>query len=524
MSALIMIMVLTLVTVIIVEVGNRVRLPWPALMVLVGLAIAWVPGSHLGLPSNLVLPLLLPPLLYTAAERTSWQMFRRKWRSIVYFAMGLTLVTAFVVTGVSWLIYPGIGLPAALILGAAVAPPDPVAVEAVSRTMPFPRRILAVLQTEGLFNDAVALVLFEVALAALTTGHDISPRELLGDFLVGMVLATVVAFGLASVIRWIVRESESAAASAAATIVLPYAAYLAADAMNASGVLAVVIATLEYRRTESPDDVEERLVRSSFWEVAELILTGLAFGLIGEGFQNVLHDYGRAVWPMVWQGTFVAVTLLVTRAGYLFALMTWNKRKRALAAPKSAREVLIMTWGGMRGLLTLALVVSLPATIGLHDDYFPWRAKIIVASCMVLVVTLLFAGLTLPFVMRRVGLDSEGDQEHRQELELVKLAGHRAHLAVTQMPELPEAVIERIDSIVEQMESGLLDRSVQQTLDADLAARHAHRALLYDVHIVALGAAREAIIEARNSSPIDPFIVDRVLSRVDRQSSLYRRH
>ena len=182
MSALIMIMVLTLVTVIIVEVGNRVRLPWPALMVLVGLAIAWVPGSHLGLPSNLVLPLLLPPLLYTAAERTSWQMFRRKWRSIVYFAMGLTLVTAFVVTGVSWLIYPGIGLPAALILGAAVAPPDPVAVEAVSRTMPFPRRILAVLQTEGLFNDAVALVLFEVALAALTTGHDISPRELLGDF------------------------------------------------------------------------------------------------------------------------------------------------------------------------------------------------------------------------------------------------------------------------------------------------------------------------------------------------------
>ena len=127
MSALIMIMVLTLVTVIIVEVGNRVRLPWPALMVLVGLAIAWVPGSHLGLPSNLVLPLLLPPLLYTAAERTSWQMFRRKWRSIVYFAMGLTLVTAFVVTGVSWLIYPGIGLPAALILGGAVAPPVPVA-------------------------------------------------------------------------------------------------------------------------------------------------------------------------------------------------------------------------------------------------------------------------------------------------------------------------------------------------------------------------------------------------------------
>ena len=269
-AALITIMVLTLLTVIVVEIGNRIRLPWPALMVLVAMAMAWIPGSHLDLHPDLVLPLLLPPLLFTAAERTSWQLFRRKWRSVVVFAIALTVVTITVVAGVSWLIYPGIGLPAALILGATVAPPDPVAVEAVSKSLPFPRRILSVLQTEGLFNDAVALVVFEVALTALETGDHISARGLLGDFLVGMVLAVVIGFAYAFVIRYIVRISDSAIASAAATIVLPYAAFLTAHLIHASGVLAVVVAALEYRRTESPDDVEERLVRSSFWEVAEL--------------------------------------------------------------------------------------------------------------------------------------------------------------------------------------------------------------------------------------------------------------
>lgn len=524
MSALIMIMVLTLVTVLVVEIGNRVHLPWPALMVLVALAIAWVPGSHLDLPSDLVLPLLLPPLLFTAAERTSWQLFRRKWRSIVVFATALTIVTIAFVAGVSWFIYPGIGLPAALILGATVAPPDPVAVEAVSKSLPMPRRILSVLQTEGLFNDAVALVVFEVALAALMTGDEISPRGLLGDFLVGMVLAVITGFVIAFVIRHIVRISDSAIASAAATIVLPYAAFLAADAMHASGVLAVVVAALEYRRTESPDDVEERLVRSSFWEVTELILTGLAFGLIGEGFQNVMHDYGQAVWPMVWQGLAVAVTVVVVRAAYLVVLKQWNTRHGSMSAPRSGREVLVMTWGGMRGLITLALAVALPATVGPEGEYFEWRAKIIVAACMVLVVTLLLAGLTMPLLMHRVGLDTEGDAERRQEHDLAKIAGESAYQAMLGIHDLPEAVAERIEMMREQLESELMDRTVQDTIDEDLVTRHANRKIIRQVQAAALAAAREAIVEARNTPGVDPVVVDQVLLRLDMQSALYRRH
>lgn len=523
MTTLVMIMVLTFVTILVVEFGNRVKLPWPALMVVVGLAIAWVPGSHLNIPSDLVLPMLLPPLLFSAAERTSWQMFRQKWRSILVFAVALTVVTVAAVASVSWILYPAIGLPAALILGATVSPPDPVAVESVSKSLPIPRRILSTLQTEGLFNDAVALVIFEVALSALVTGDSINVRAVLGDFLVGMILAVIVGFALAFVVRNVVKLSDSAVASAAATLVLPYAAYLVADELHASGVLAVVVAALEYRRTESADDVEERLVRTSFWEVAELILTGIAFGVIGEGLQGVMDDYGAAVWPMVWRGLGIALTVMVVRVLYLLILRYWVRRSKQLAAPRNLREVVVMSWGGMRGLITLALAASLPATIDSSGTYFAHRADIVVAASMVLVVTLLFCGLTFPFVMRNVGLKDEAALERRQEEELVRAAGKQAFLAVSAIDDLPDAVSERMDTLIEQIESGLLERSVQEDIDEDIATRRANREAVNQVYMVAMSSARESIVAARNRAGVDPVIVDRILQRLDMQTALLKK-
>lgn len=524
MSTLVGIMVLTLVTILVVEFGNRVNAPWPALMVLVGVGIAWIPGQHLNVPNDLVLPLLLPPLLYTAAERTSWRMFRMRWRTIVIFAVGLTIFTTAMVSGTAWLLYAGMGLPAALVLGAMVSPPDPVAVEAVSKTVPLPRRILSTLQTEGLFNDAVALVIFEVALAALESGEEIQPRELLSDFLVGLVLAVIVGLVLATGVRLIVRLSDNAIASAAATVVLPYGAYLIADSIEASGVLAVVVAALEYRRTESPDDVEERLVRASFWEVAELILTGLAFGLIGEGFQDVLSEYGSQVWRMIGKGLIIALVVVVVRLVYLVVLTRVNRmRGTPIMAPRTWKEAIVMTWGGMRGLITLALAVSLPRFIGPGDEYFSERAQLIVASCMVLVVTLLIAGLTMPWLLRVLNVGSEAEVERKQERELAHGAARRAFDAIHEMEDLPDPVVERIDAVVEQLESGLLERTVVEDIDEDINTRRTNRAILYQVQKTALAAARESLIEARNQTGADPVVVDRVLQRLDLQTSLMRK-
>lgn len=524
MSSFVMILALLLVTVVVCEIGNRIKLPWPALMVLVGVGIAWIPGGHMNIPRDMVLPLLLPPLLYTAAERTSWQMFRNKWRSMVVFAFALTVVTTATVTGAAWLLYPGIGLPSALLLGAMVAPPDPIAVEAVSKDVPLPRRILSTLQTEGLFNDAVALVIFEVALEALLHDSEITPRLFLNDFLVGLVLAVVVGFLTATIIRWIVRLSDSAIASAAATLVLPYGAYLLADLIGASGVLAVVVAALEYRRTESPDDVQERLVRTSFWEVAELAISGIAFGLIGEGFQDVIKLHGAAVWPMVWKGLGIAIVVVATRFIYLAILIRVNRSNHfQLAAPRNWRDAVIMTWGGMRGLITLALAVSLPSIIGHDHHYFDYRSQIVVAACMVLVVTLLLAGLTMPLLMRRIKIADEGQDEVRMERELVHAATKEALVALHGLTDIPEPITARYEALIEQIESELLERSVAADLDEEISTRRQHRAAYLSAQQVALGAARESIVGARNRPGVDPVVVDRILQRLDLRSSVLRR-
>ncbi len=168
MEVLLLLVGLMLGAVLLVGVGDRLRLPWPALMVLLGAAVAVVPGlpDGIDLDPDLILPLFLPPLLYATAQRTSWSVFRARWRSILLLAVALVLATVAAVAGTAYLLVPGIGLTAAVALGAMVAPPDPVAVEAVAGPVRIPRRLLSVLQAEGLFNDATALVVFQAAVLA----------------------------------------------------------------------------------------------------------------------------------------------------------------------------------------------------------------------------------------------------------------------------------------------------------------------------------------------------------------------
>ena len=161
MEFLMLLICLLFGTVLAAGVGERIRLPYPVLMLIFSALIAFlpiIPEVHIN--PELILPLFLPPLLYAAAQRSSWSVFRLRWRSLVLLAVALVAVTVAVVAGVSWAMIPALGLPAAIALGAIVAPPDPVAVEAVAGKVKMPRRLITVLQTEGLFNDAIAIVIF----------------------------------------------------------------------------------------------------------------------------------------------------------------------------------------------------------------------------------------------------------------------------------------------------------------------------------------------------------------------------
>ena len=268
-ETLVLVVGLMLAAVLLVGVGDRLRLPWPALMLLLGVGVAFAPGlpDRFDLAPELILPLFLPPLLFAAAQRTSWALFRARWRSIAFLAVALVVATVAAVAGTAAVLVPGIGISAAIALGAMVAPPDPVAVEAVAGPVRMPRRLLSVLQSEGLFNDATALVVFQTAVLATVSGGAVSAPTLVLRFVLGVVGAVAIGVGVAFVARWITARVTDTTGRSALTLVLPFAVYVAADEVGASGVVAVVVLALQLRAASGEDEAAERLVQRSFWDV-----------------------------------------------------------------------------------------------------------------------------------------------------------------------------------------------------------------------------------------------------------------
>ena len=195
-------------------------------------------------------------------------------------AVALVVVSTAVVAGAAWLMIPSIGIPAAIALGAMVAPPDPVAVESVAGRVHMPRRLTTVLQSEGLFNDAAAIVDLPGRRRGRGRRHRDRPDVVL-QFVLGAALAVAVGILMGWLTRLITRWSRSMVARSAVTLVVPFAAYILAEEVHASGVIAVVVTALEIKRHSRPQDAAERVTRTAFWDVVELLVTGLAFGLVG---------------------------------------------------------------------------------------------------------------------------------------------------------------------------------------------------------------------------------------------------
>ncbi|MET0188900.1 MAG: cation:proton antiporter, partial [Pseudonocardia sediminis] len=234
MQILLLVVGLMLAAVLLVGVGDRLLLPWPALMVVLGVLVALVPGlpDAFTLEPDLILPLFLPPLLFATAQRTSWAVFRARWRSIALLAVALVVVTVAAVAGTAMFLIPGIALTAAVALGAMVAPPDPVAVEAVAGTVRIPRRLLSVLQSEGLFNDATALVVFQAAVLATVSRDELSPAGLGLRFVAGALGAVLIGLAVAGLAQSVLARLTDTTGRSALTLVLPFATYLAADELG----------------------------------------------------------------------------------------------------------------------------------------------------------------------------------------------------------------------------------------------------------------------------------------------------
>lgn len=522
MTTLLMVIGFGAATSVVVGLGQRLKLPWPALMVLIGIAGAFIPSfAEVHIDPELILPLFLPPLLFAAAQKTSWALFAIRWRTILGMAVALVGVTVAVVTGSAMMLVPGITIAAAVALGAMLAPPDPVAVDAVAGTVKIPRRILSTLQSEGLFNDAASLVIFQTAMVAALAGTDVEFGQLAVSFIVSAIIAITVGFVVVAVAWWVMEKIDHTIARSALMLVLPFGVYLIAEHFHASGVIAVVVAALEVRRRDVEGNSAERVTQSSTWQVLEMLITGIAFGLIGLDLRQVAEAENGNLGPEILVGLIIAAVVILVRFLWLaMGIFLERRRDEPDAAPLNIKDAILMTWGGMRGLATIALALSIPATTAAGDP-FPGRSQILVAAAVILLVTLVLAGLTFPTIVKGLGIDDEADKEDEQT-RAIAMRAYKAALKEIKDEDLPEEVSEAMRVKFKQLYARLSGTSDDQMSSESVTNFKAHREQLLMLQKKAMGSARAEVLQARKERGTDPEIADKVLRRFDLQSVLLK--
>ncbi|MER5192703.1 Na+/H+ antiporter [Streptomyces sp. NPDC002755] len=526
MDQLALLFVLLLGAVVSVPVGDRFGLPAPVLMTLLGIVLAvldFVPNVEI--PPDLILPLLLPPLLYAAVRRTSWRQFAANVRPIFLLAVALVFVTTVCVAAVAHTIVPGLPIAAAVALGALVAPPDPVAATAVAGQLGLPRRLVSILEGEGLFNDVTAIVLYHVAIAAAVSGS-FSPWQAGLDLVLSAVVAVAVGVALGWGANRLLDVLGDTTLQIGLTLLVPYASYVLAEEFHGSGVLAVLTTALflaEY--ATDPDDVLTRLAGHTFWDIIDTLVTGVAFGLIGLELHNAIRTAsGRWGEMLGWAAVIVAVVVVVRLLWLLPA--TWltqrlHARQDHLEdIPTNWRETLVMWWSGMRGVASVALALAVPLETD-GGGPFPDRDEIIFIAFGVIMATLVLQGLTLPWLVKRLGVQSDTDREKEFEKELAVRAAKAAKRRLREI----EAEENLPEELSEQMLRRAFDIGLRISPDVgederreghDQRVRRLKRVRRIQAEM--LSAARHEVVAARSEPGSDPEIVDRVLRHLDVRS------
>jgi CPA1 family monovalent cation:H+ antiporter len=474
--------------------ARRLALPYAVVLVVGGMVLALVPGlPRIALPPELALAFFLPPLLQGSAFRTDWRGFRTNLRPILLLAVGCVLFTALCVAAVAKWLVPEMPWAAAIALGAIVAPPDAVAAAAVLQRLRLPRRIVTVLEGESLINDASALILYRVAVAAVAVGA-VSFGEALLQFLLVGLGGGLVGFALGRLAVWLIARLEDPLLETALSFLVCYASYLGAEALNVSGVIAVVVTGLvlgqaQYRAF-SP---ETRVFARAVWAFLEFVLNSLVFFLLGLQLNQILDRLvDQGVLELAGLALAIAATLIVSRFLWVFPA-TWlprlvpSIRRRDPMPPWS--HVTIISWAGMRG------VVSLAAALALPED-FPQRDLIVFLAFMAILATLVLQGTTLEWLIRRLGaaLPGQAGGADPAEIEGRHAAAHAALAEIESRLEDPLEGAIAADLLHEYRDrAGHLHR-----MATGHAAAAAERGARRRIRLAAIEAARRRLLERHN--------------------------
>jgi Na+/H+ antiporter len=485
------VLILLASAVVLAIVAQRIQLPYPIILLVGGAVLGFTPGvPRLEIEPEIVLVIFLPPLLFSAAWLTSWQHFREHVRTIGLLAIGLVIATT---AGVAAVAHVLIGLPwgVAFVLGAIVSPPDAVAATSVMQRLRVPPRLVTILEGESLVNDATGLVAYQVALAAVA-GEAFSAARVATQF--AIVGIGGVAFGFA--VGWLVakvhRRLDDLQVETAISLLTPYIAYIPAEHLGVSGVLAAVTAG-GYLGWRSPAlfSPVTRLRSASVWSTVLFLFNGLVFILMGLELAGTHRLLGK-----------LPVASLI---GWCAAITATTIAIRLLWVPVAVRlpwkERAIVGWTAMRGIVSLALVLALP-------DAFPDRDLIILLVFAVIAVTLLGQGLSLPVVIRALRVTDDGDEPRREREALV--AGADAALAHIDTLEASATV-----DVLRKIYSGRRERLDAQSPDGSASPMAFDRSDFRRMRGELLAVERDVYVEMRNAGKISEEMLQRLLRDLD---------
>ena len=417
-------------------IAQVVRVPYPILLVLGGLALGFVPGMPtIELSPDLVLVAFLPPLLYGAAFFTPLRELRANAGSISTLAVGLVLATTVAVAVVAHAVIPELTWPTAFVLGAIVSPTDPTAATAIAQRLGLPRRLIAIIEGESLVNDGTALVVYRVAVVAVVTGS-FSLASASVSFVLNVIGGILVGLAAGIVIRQVRRRLNNPPVEITISILSGYFAYLPAHALDVSGVLAAVTVGV-YMGWYTPEltTSQTRLQGQAVWEIVFLGLNAVLFALVGLQLPAILDELSaaRSTGELLGYAALVTAVVVLVRFAWVVVAAYMPRMMRADGSPPWKGAV-VLSWSGMRGAVSLAAALALPLTTD-ADAAFPNRDLIVFLTFGVILGTLVVQGLTLPGLIRWLDLEDDGLAEKEEAKARIRAA---------------EAALARLDELVEE--------------------------------------------------------------------------
>lgn len=512
---------LILIILALVMVANKLRIAYPIVLVLGGLALSLASVfDGMAIAPNLVFFIFLPPLLYEAAWQISWKQFWKWRRVITSFAFPIVIITSCVVAFFAKAFIPGFTLALGFLLGGIISPPDAVSATTIMRQVKVPKSLLSIIEGESLLNDASSLIVFRFALAAVLTGQFHFGEATLSFFLVivmGTAIGLLVALLFYAIHRWLPTTSSI---EIVLSLVTPYCMYYAAEQFHFSGVLAVVSGGLFLsNRRQRLLSYRSRIEGVNVWTNLVFVLNGLVFFLIGLQLPTIIRQLGdispgRAIgYGLSISAVLIVARLLCTFGASLFTRFASHFIKVADANP-GFKGPFILGWSGMRGVVSLAAALSIPLMAS-EGHPFPYRNLILFITFVVILVTLVLQGLTLPWLIRKVNLDDKYTvmPEEKQEALIQKGLAQKALQYVEEARGKDGLPVEYLDNLAER--SRLDHRFVGGQLDGDGSANKEALRSFQLFYLGLLEKQRALLEEINHRDEFDEELIRKYFSLLD---------